>query len=224
LPRLLPLDRGGPTYWVRRGWWRAIGLWLSLYHRLEVEGREHLPPHPPFVLVSNHASHLDAVVLLASLPSRLRHWTHPLAAEDVFFRTSRRAYLATGLLNALPLPRGRCGAHCLGGLRRRLLGQRCCYILFPEGTRTRTGEMGVFKPGLGVLVAGTNVPVVPCHLTGTFTALAPGSVLPRPNKVRLRFGSPLSFAETPARRPGWEEVARRTEEAVWSLAGEPICI
>lgn len=76
-------------------------------------------------------------------------------------------------MNALPIWRKNCGAHSLADLRERLLNGRSVYILFPEGTRTRTGAIGKFKPGLGRLVAGTNVPVVPCHLRGTFAALPP---------------------------------------------------
>ena len=50
--------------------------------------------------------------------------------------------------------------------------QACGYILFPEGTRSRDGVIKEFKCGLGMLVAGTDVPVIPCYLQGTFKALS----------------------------------------------------
>ena len=66
--------------------------------------------------------------------------------------------------------RKRCGTHALDELRERLVGEPAIYILFPEGTRARDGKMGKFKPGLGRIVAASEVPVVPCHLAGAFQA------------------------------------------------------
>jgi 1-acyl-sn-glycerol-3-phosphate acyltransferase len=170
------------------------------------------------VLASNHASHLDALVLAAALPPRLRAWLVPLAAADVFFRTPVRARLVAGLLGALPMPRGRCGAHRLRAFRERLLGGPCVYVLFPEGTRTRTGVMAPFRGGLGALVAGTDVPVLPCHLRGTFAALPPGRRVPRPRAVVLRIGPPLSFAGVENNRDGWRRVSACVAGAVRRLA------
>ena len=91
------------------------------------------------------------------------------------------------------------------------------YILFPEGTRTRTGEVARFKPGLGRLVAGTNIPIVPCYLNGTFAALPTTGTVPRWKKISVHVGKPLSFAETTNDRVGWESIAAATENAVRSL-------
>ena len=67
--------------------WAATKTWLRLRQRLVVEGREHIPRDAPFVLVANHTSHLDALVLGAAVPSRLRPRTFPIAAGDTFFET-----------------------------------------------------------------------------------------------------------------------------------------
>jgi 1-acyl-sn-glycerol-3-phosphate acyltransferase len=199
---------------ARAALWKTLRCWLSLYHRLEIHGRELLPAAAPFVLAANHASHLDTLTLAAALTPRLRERLRPLAAEDVFFRTSSRARLATTLLHALPLARRHCGSHFLRGLRHRLEDEDCVYILYPEGTRSRTGAMGAFKHGLGALTAGSRVPVVPCHLHGTFDALPAGRTLPRPWKVSLHIGSPLSFADVDNSREGWRYVAGCVEAAI----------
>ncbi len=102
----------------------------------------------------------------------------------------------------------------------RLVAGDCAYAIFPEGTRSRTGEMAAFKPGIGMLVAGTDVPVVPCGLQGAFAAWRPEHRLPRWKKVRLRIGPPLRFADTENQRRGWQDVAAKTEEAVTSLVSE----
>jgi 1-acyl-sn-glycerol-3-phosphate acyltransferase len=191
---------------------------MRLFHRLTIHGQEHWPIAPPCVLAANHASHLDTLVLAAALPPHLRRHLHPLAAADVFFHSPLRARLASGLLGALPFSR-RGGLHQLLDLRRRLESDRCVLLLYPEGTRSRTGRMAPFRHGLGVLTAGSRVPVVPCYLEGTFAALQAGQILPRPRELALTIGRPLSFTDVEDTRRGWEHVGRCVEAAVRRLGG-----
>jgi 1-acyl-sn-glycerol-3-phosphate acyltransferase len=201
--------------------WRLVTrFYLTVAHRLEIHGRENLPKRSPFVLVANHASHLDAIILGGILPLRFVGAVFPIAAGDTFFTKRSSSIFATACMNALPIWRKNCGAHSLQDLRERLLNGASVYILFPEGTRTRTGEMGNFKPGLGRLVAQTNIPVVPCYLRGTFDALPPSGSIPRWKKIRVSIGQPLSFASAPNDRLGWEAIARSTETAVRALANQ----
>ncbi len=217
--RRASLDREPGPVAATSGWaWRLfVRTYLRLVHGLRVTGREHLPAGAPYVLVANHASHLDALVLAASVPPGVAGRLFPLAAGDTFFTTPAVSAFASGVLNALPMWRDRCGAHALDTLRARLAEDGCIYVLFPEGTRSRTGAMGAFKPGVGHLVAGTGVPVVPCRLSGTFEAFPPDRRLPRPRRVALTFGPPLSLADVPDTRDGWREVAARAEAAVRAL-------
>ena len=198
--------------------WRSITrVYLAIAHRLEIRGRENLPAHAPFILVANHASHLDAIILGGILPLRFVGAVFPIAAGDTFFTKRASSIFATAFMNALPIWRKNCGAHSLEDLRERLLQGACIYILFPEGTRSRTGEMAPFRPGLGRLVAGTNIPIVPCHLNGTFAALPASRAVPRWKKILVRVGKPSSFAETANDRAGWQSIAAATENAVRSL-------
>jgi 1-acyl-sn-glycerol-3-phosphate acyltransferase len=71
-----------------------------------------------------------------------------------------------------------------------------------------------FKHGLGMLVAETNVPVVPCGLIGTFEALPPNRKVPRPVGIKVIIGEPLNFAPTTNNREGWSQIARNLESAV----------
>lgn len=199
-------------------WSAFLRTYFALWHRLRVEGREHLPAEPPFVLAANHASHLDALALADPLPWRLRDRVFPIAAGDVFFKEPAKAGFSAFVVNALPLWRRDCGAHAMEALRARLVEERCVYILFPEGTRTRTGAAGRFKGGLGMLVAGTSVPVVPCHIDGARRALPPGATVPRPVRLTVRIGAPLRFDDAPNERDGWTRVAAATEAAVLALA------
>lgn len=198
-------------------WHSITRIYLAAAHRLKVRGCENLPTHPPFILIANHASHLDAIILGAILPLRLVGAVFPIAAGDTFFTKRASSIFATAFMNALPIWRKNCGAHSLEELRERLAHGACGYILFPEGTRTRTGEMARFKPGLGRLVAGTNIAIVPCYLDGTFAALPPAARVPRWKKISVHVGKPLSFAQVPNDRAGWEAIANQTENAVRAL-------
>ncbi len=79
---------------ARVAWWSAVRAYFAVAHRLSVTGREHLPSEPPFVLVANHASHLDAMLLAAALPGRLWNRVFPIAAGDTFFETPAAALFA----------------------------------------------------------------------------------------------------------------------------------
>ncbi|NNC90494.1 MAG: 1-acyl-sn-glycerol-3-phosphate acyltransferase [Akkermansiaceae bacterium] len=199
--------------------WRGLTrLYLRGVHRLGVDGAEHLPAAPPFVLAANHGSHLDTLVLSSALPRAMSWNAFPLAAGDTFFETPAVSAFASMFINALPVWRRSCGAHSLDELRRRLAEDHCIFILFPEGTRTRTGQIARFKPGIGRLVGGHAVPVVPCHLTGAWEALPPGRSLPRPRKISLRIGRPLDFSHLSKSRDDCRTIAADTEAAVRALA------
>lgn len=216
--RSLAREPGTGEWLTQQIAWMTARLWLRAVHRLQVEGREHLPSEPPFVLVSNHTSHLDALVLGSLLPARMRGAAFPIAAGDTFFQTPAAAAFAAIVLNALPMWRRSCGQHALESLRTRLIEERCVYIVFPEGTRARDGRLGPFRGGIGRLVAATAVPVVPCRIDGAFEAWPAHKGRPRTGRVRVHVGSPVAFAHVQDDRAGWDRVAATLREAVLALA------
>jgi 1-acyl-sn-glycerol-3-phosphate acyltransferase len=225
MQRLRSLKReGGLVESVARfGWWGFVRVWMRLLHRLEIHGREHLPAEPRFVLVANHASHLDALVLGCAVPLVWRDHLFPLAAGDVFFERWSVASFAATCLNALPVWRRKVGRYAMQDLRARILCEQCIYILFPEGARTRDGRMLPFKAGVGMLVAGTAVPVIPCFLRGTFEAGPPGSTLPRPRPIELRVGRPMTFPKVTHAYEGWGQIAADLEKEVRRLGEREGC-
>jgi 1-acyl-sn-glycerol-3-phosphate acyltransferase len=198
-------------------WWLFVRTYLAIWHRLTITGREYLPTDAPLVLVANHTSHLDTLAMAAAIPWRLRGRLLPIAAGDVFFTTPVTSAFSAFMLNALPMWRKNCGSHALKQLRERLVGDPCVFILFPEGGRSRDGALMAFKPGLGMIVAGTNVPVVPCWLSGCFDAFPPGRRLPRRCRIRVEIGPPLNFAGVSNDRGGWQQITAETEAAVRRL-------
>ena len=197
---------------------RFLRLYMSRVHGLTVRGSEHLPTRPPFVMIANHTSHLDAVSLAVSLPRSWASKTYPLAAGDVFFKSLAQASMSSLLINALPVRRRSASRHAIEHLRERLDGDRCVFILFPEGTRSVDGRLGAFKSGLGMLVAQRSVPVVPCHIHGAHACWPRDRRLPRPGRVSVSIGPPLRFDAVEDCRSGWSTVADRCAAAVRDLA------
>ncbi len=168
--------------------------------------------------MANHASHLDTLCLLAALPLRKLHRAFPAAARDYFFVSVPRLAMAAVCVNALPFARQNQIRQSLEVCRQLLANPGNILILFPEGTRTANGQMGEFKPGIGLLAAGCNVPVVPCHLTGTFEAWPKGALLPRPRRIQLRIGAPQSFTGQPPNKEAAERIAHELRQTVAGLA------
>jgi len=181
------------VYTVRSAAALLLRAWLKVYHRLSIEGRDQLPAEGSYILVCNHTSHLDTLGLLAAVPLRQIHRTFPAAAADYFFSSLPRSAVSAILINALPFDRKLRGAESLTVCAELLKTPGNILILFPEGTRTTTGAMGRFRSGIGRLVVGTSLPVVPCYFSGGAAAWPKGRLLPRPRKLRLRIGKARTY-------------------------------
>ncbi|MDQ3199741.1 MAG: 1-acyl-sn-glycerol-3-phosphate acyltransferase [Verrucomicrobiota bacterium] len=168
---------------------------MRVYLRFEIVGKENLPnDEDSFVMLANHSSHLDSVCLLAALPLRRLPRSFPVAAEDYFFRSLPRTWFAAVMMNALPFGRQMRVRESLSICRRLLAQPGNVLLIFPEGTRSRSGQMQSFKPGIGSLLAGRPVNVVPCYVEGAFRVWPKGRRFPRPRKVRLIIGGVRQFA------------------------------
>jgi 1-acyl-sn-glycerol-3-phosphate acyltransferase len=168
---------------------------FRFYCRLTVEGRDHLPVSP-FILCSNHTSHIDSAVLMTAsgLPFSIFAM---LGARDYFFDSWRVRLIVSRFMNVVPIDRQ--AQH--NSLRRSLamceeflLRPQGNLILYPEGTRSASGEIQTFKKGAGLFAVELGVPVVPAYIGGARKILPKGKSLPRPGAVTVRFGEPIRFA------------------------------
>ncbi|MCZ6691963.1 MAG: AMP-binding protein, partial [Planctomycetota bacterium] len=200
----------------RRSFRWAGYLFYRRYLGLEVEGLDNVPPDGACILVSNHVSHLDSGAVLVALRGRAKG-LRLVAARDYFFNTRLRSWFFRNVFNAIPFERRERFIeglrHCRAALER---GERL--LIFPEGTRSVTGELQPFKAGIGLLAAHLQVPIIPTRIRGTFDAMPKGSYWPRPGQVHVTFGKPVSVSE-PAGDSPYEvyrkvadEVRRRVEE------------
>jgi 1-acyl-sn-glycerol-3-phosphate acyltransferase len=168
---------------------------LRIYNRFEIIGHENVRTNRSLVIVANHCSHIDTLCLLAALPLRKLHRAFPAAASDYFFQSVPRLWAAAILVNALPFARQARVRQSLSICRELLANPGTILIIFPEGTRSTTGEVGEFKSGIGALVAGRDVAVAPCFIDGSFQAWPKGKRFPLPRKVRLIIGTPRNYSD-----------------------------
>ena len=166
---------------------------LHIYNHFEIVGHQNLRTNRSLVIVANHCSHIDTLCLLAALPLRKLHRAFPAAASDYFFQSIPRLWAAAILVNALPFARQARVRQSLLLCRQLLANPGTILIIFPEGTRSTTGEVGEFKSGIGALIAGRDVAVAPCFIDGSFQAWPKGKRFPRARKVRLIVGPPRNY-------------------------------
>jgi 1-acyl-sn-glycerol-3-phosphate acyltransferase len=195
----------------------VVRCWLRLYHRFTIVGRQNLPTDSSFVMIANHASHLDTLCLLAALPIRRLHRAFPAAAKDYFCVSALRTFLASVLVNVLPFQRHFAPWQSLSLCAQMLQDRGTILILFPEGTRSGAADPGEFKPGAALLALGRNIPVVPCHLAGTHSALPKGAWCPRPTFLRLTIGVPRFYEQLHPTKEAAQQISRELREAVMVL-------
>jgi 1-acyl-sn-glycerol-3-phosphate acyltransferase len=195
----------------------VIRAWLRVYHRFEIIGHENFRTNRSLVIVANHSSHLDTLCLLAALPLRKLHRAYPAAAADYFFQSVPRTFIAAVVTNALPFARRVRVRRSLSLCWQVLSDPENILIIFPEGTRSETGETRDFKSGIGALVAGRDVAVLPCYLQGAFRAWPKGQHLPRPKKIRLVVGAPRSYSSRKTNKSDICTIAAELHHAVKKL-------
>jgi 1-acyl-sn-glycerol-3-phosphate acyltransferase len=171
---------------------RAFFNW---YCPLTVEEKHHLPD-VPFLLCSNHTSHADSAVLMTASGRSFRSFAL-IGASDYFFRSRHLRWVVAPLMNVIPIdrePRAKSLSACVENCRRFMQQTGGSIIFYPEGTRSRDGEVAAFKSGAALFAIELDVPVVPAYIEGTHHILPKGHYVPRPGRVRVRFGEPVRLA------------------------------
>jgi len=195
--------------------------------RRRVSGLENLTSlHDPVIFAANHQSHFDAPIILASLPLRWRRRIAPAMWKEYFdahFHPERHLrfehwtnsflyWLIALLFNGFPIPQTEAGAGESIRYMGELVEEGWSILIFPEGERSTTGEIGRFFPGVGMIASRLRLPVVPIRLRGFDRVLPRNAKWPHSGRVEVSFGAPI-----PLQGESYPALARRVEEAVRDL-------
>jgi long-chain acyl-CoA synthetase len=174
--------------------------------RMKVSGLENLDNiRGPVIFASNHQSYMDPAVVLASLPGRWRYHIAPVMWKEFFdahfcperhslrerLTNSTLYWLVTLLGNSFPIPQSETGVRESIRYMGELVEEGWSILIFPEGERSLTGEVGRFLPGVGLIASRLQLPIVPIRLRGLDRVWHPTAKLPRPGPVEVTIGAPL---------------------------------
>ena len=205
-----------------------VGLPLTrMLAHARISGLEHLASlQGPVIFAPNHQSHLDTPLILSALPARYRYRVAVAMWKEYFdahfsperhtryerFRDSLAYRLGALFFNGFPLPQTEAGAHESLRYIGDLVSENWSILFFPEGERTEAGEIKPFQPGIGLIAGRLGAPVVPIRLRGVEKILHRYARWPRPGRVEIAFGPPLSL-----KGQDYATLAKQVEAAVRAL-------
>ena len=183
-----PHERDGVYHRAGHDWARL--LLRSAGVSVTVTGAEHLSPREAQIIVANHQSWFDILALFSSLPVEIRFVAKKELFAIPFFGSTLRA------LGHIKLDRSNLqqAIYAYHQAARYIFEQKLSVLVFPEGTRSRTGALQEFKRGPFVLAIQSGAPVVPVYVAGTFGILPKGSIRVRPHAVQVTVAEAIPSA------------------------------
>lgn len=186
------------------------GMWF----RGEVVGTENFPREGPFLIASNHASHLDPPLVGSQITKQMRFFARKSLWNNRF--------LAWWLnqVETIAVERDTGDISAIKKVLQALKDDRAV-VLFPEGTRSPDGQLQKPKAGVGLMACKTGVPVVPCRVYDSFAAFGKGRIFPRfGTPVTIVFGPPITpdeYDDPAAGKARYETAAQRIMDRIAAL-------
>jgi len=171
---------------------KALFMVFKLFFALKIKGRKFIPVKGPYIFCCNHASYLDAFIVLASMPFKVELKLYFIGAREIFHHASVRWAIKLARLIPIDPTSELLSAMEVSGY---LLRQGKILCIFPEGQRSIDGKIGEFKKGVGILAEELKVPLVPVAIKGSYKAWGRAVKFPRPHPVEISFGKALDYKE-----------------------------
>lgn len=189
--------------------WRILQviarIFTTVWFNLKTYGRENVPQTGGVLLLANHQSYLDPVLVSVHLKRPVSFMARSSLFKNPFFARFIRS------LNAFPVRLGHGDVSAIKECVRQLQEGRALNV-YPEGTRTLTGKIGPIEKGIALVIRKAGVPVVPVAIDGSFEAWPRGKVLFHPHRIRLIYGKPMLLHELKG-----DEIVSRLEQALNAL-------
>jgi 1-acyl-sn-glycerol-3-phosphate acyltransferase len=195
----------------------VAGPFLRLMARPDVTGAENIPASGPAILASNHLSVVDSIFLPLMVERPVT-----FAAKSEYFTGTRWRDKVVGayLRSTNQLSTDRAGARAAQAMLDAaldLLNGGQLFGIYPEGTRSPDGRLYRGRTGIGYLALNSGAPVIPVAMIGTERILPPGHRIPRPGKIEIRIGEPISFDQFRGQPAGARQRRAVTDEVVQAI-------
>jgi long-chain acyl-CoA synthetase len=165
---------------------------FTLYCPLQVQGRKNIP-ESPFIFCSNHNSHMDTGVLMRCSGLPFKNFGM-MAASDYFFENRSRRFFLGSLMNLIPVNRQSTYKNiveAMAACREFTKDRSRNIIIYPEGTRSLTGQIQSFRHGAAMISSELKLPIVPVYIKGTYDSMPKGKSFMRPKRLHATIGQPI---------------------------------
>lgn len=192
-------------------------LLTKIFYRIKIYGQENIPQNGGFILASNHISYFDPPIVGA--------WTK----REVFFMAKKELFsnpLSRWLFrntNCLPVKRGVFDRNAIE-LFVDTAKRGHVTVIFPEGTRTKTGDFLPPKPGIGMIIKQLDCPIVPAYIHGSNRL---GACFFGREKLSVRYGKPFDSGwadQFPASKDGYIDISHKVMDKIKALQKDTLAV
>ncbi len=155
--------------------------------KVTIEGLEHLDKDTSYIFMSNHLSHLDTPAFMAKLPFKIRFFTKKELLNIPIF--GQAIYMGKHII--IDRKNTEKAKRSINEAKKRIRKYGFSVLVFPEGTRSKTGKMGDFKKGGFVLAIETGIPIAPIEISGSFKLLPTHTLLIKSGAIHIKVGNPI---------------------------------
>lgn len=202
-----PFNNSAPIHWVQILWCRLFFYWLFI--PVTIDGKENINPRQSYVFVANHASMFDVFLIYGWLPVVFKWLMKKELRRIPFVGTACKAagHIYVDRSNA------KASAESLNDVKRQL-HNGVSTVIFPEGTRSKDGNLGRFHSGAFRIAFDLNLPVVPLSLTGCYNVQRKGEIFVHRHPVHLHIGQPIDISQFEDKNEAMEIVRQAVEKGI----------